>query len=193
MSPWLIRPLRFLACPGLVIAMLAGGCSRGRVSESPDGPTAEELVAFYTPRGIKILPFTKPRSFDDDLIPDGVEVSLRTLDGAGDSVKAYGVFNFELYEFREAAGNHHGERIHFWEQAVLGIEDQKQFWERVTTTYQFQLSWAGRPLSPQRKYVLDVSFQAPGGQRLFDSYVMEFRIDRQEMMDSLSTAGAAGE
>lgn len=160
------------------------GCAPGRVPETHGGPTTEELVGYYSPKKIKILPFTRPRSFDDDLLPDGIEVSLRALDGAGDSVKAFGTFIIELYEHRNAAANNRGEPLLNWELKLLTLDDQKLYWERVTTTYQFQLTWEEQPIAPQQKYVLDVSFQAPGAERLFDTYEMEFKIDRQEILDS---------
>jgi hypothetical protein len=163
-----------------------GGCSQGRVSTDPGGPTPEELIAYYSPRSIKILPFTKAKSFDNDAIPDGIEVSLRTLDGAGDSIKAYGTFLFELYAYEMATADHRGPRIQSWNPSVLTLDDQKAYWERVTTTYQFQLSWEGVPIPPQRKYILTASFQAPGGERLFDEYEFEFRVDRREILEGLS-------
>ena len=75
----------------LVLSLVSvGGCRRGQLTATVEEPTAEEMVGYYSPRSIKLLPFTKPRSFDNDLIPDGIGVSLRTLDAAGDPVKAYG-------------------------------------------------------------------------------------------------------
>lgn len=167
-------------------SLSAIGCHRGRISESEGGPTAEQLVSYYSPRSIKILPFTKARSFDDDAIPDGLGISLRTLDAAGDPVKAYGTFMFELYTFHSASLNKRGELLQTWTQPVASIEEQKQFWERVTATYEFQLSWEGNPLPPQKRYVLVASFQAPGGDRLFDQYELEFRVNREEIRDALT-------
>ena len=98
-----------------IVCLAAGSmlaCSQHHVPTERDGPTTEELVAFYSPRSIKILPFTKPASFDrEDAIPDGIEVSLRALDGAGDPVKAYGSFVFELFPFENATSDHKGPRV----------------------------------------------------------------------------------
>lgn len=175
---------------GIVVAtsvlLWGAACQRGEISQTPDGPSVEELIAFYSPRSIKIQPFTKPRSFDDDAIPDGIAVSLRTLDAAGDPVKAYGVFIFELYAFRSALGDRRGELIQTWRQTILSTRDQKQFWERITASYEFQLSWEGRPIAPQRKYILVASFQSPGSDRLFDQYEFEFRVVREEILDALT-------
>lgn len=164
-----------------IVAISLIGCTRGGVAESPQGPTTEQLISYYSPRSVKILPFTKPRDFDNDGLPDGIGVSLRPLDGSGDPVKAYGVFVFELYGYRPASGDHRGELLQTWQQPVTSPNDQKQFWERVTSTYEFQLSWEGQPVPPQKKYILTVSFQSPGSERLFDEYEFEFRVPREEM------------
>ena len=186
---------RSTAAGGLLVGfLLAGvsflaGCHRGEISETSQGPTTEQLISFYSPRSIRVLPFTKPRSFDGDAIPDGLAVSLQPIDAAGDPVKAYGVFNFELFAYRNGAGDHRGDSIQTWTQPLASLEDQKKFWEHVTATYEFQLSWEGNPLQPQKKYILTVSFQAPGSKRLFAEYEFEFRIPREEMRGSLGARG----
>lgn len=174
---------------GLLVSMmllLIGGCQRGSVSQTGDGPTAEELVKFYSPRSIQVLPFTKPRSFDADDIPDGLAVSLRPLDAAGDPVKAYGNFMFELYSYRPASTDHRGQLLQTWNQQINNLEDQKKFWERVTATYEFQLSWEGSPIPPQQRYILAASYQAPGSERLFAEYEFEFRITREDLINAMS-------
>lgn len=177
-------PVIPLVCGLLCIA----GCPRGEVPEMASELTEAQLLEYYSPQSIKILPFTKPRSFDDDAFPDGIAVSLRPFDGAGDPFGAYGTFIFELYAFRSAAGDHRGELLQTWRQPVANPDDRKRFWERVTSTYEFQLSWEGRPIPPQKKYLLAVSFQAPGGTRLFDEYTFEFRVPQQEILNALSEA-----
>lgn len=181
----------FVAEGTLGISLLSGvlfvtGCPRGDVPEISEGPTTEQLIDYYSPRRIKILEFTKPRSFDDDAIPDGIGVSLRPLDGAGDPVKAYGTFIFELYAYRPASGSPRGQLLQTWTQPVVSLDDQKRFWERVTSTYEFQLSWEGQPVPPQKKYILAVSFQAPGSKRLYDEYAFEFRVRREEILNALA-------
>lgn len=180
-----IVPIGLLLASSLVLNLLCG-CQRGSIGQTGDGPTVEELVKYYSPREIKVLPFTKPRSFDSDIFPDGIGVSLRPLDEAGDPVKAYGTFMFELFAYRGGLGSRRGELLQTWTQPVLGAADQKQFWERVTSTYEFQLSWEGRPLSPDQKYILVASFQSPGSERLFDEYEFQFRVNREEIIHALT-------
>jgi hypothetical protein len=170
----------FIALPFL----FGTGCHRGEIGQAGEPPSAEEMVKFYSPTAIKILPFTKARSFDDDAIPDGIGVSLRPLDSAGDPVKAYGTFIFELFAYKQALGSHRGELLQSWTQPVLGPTDQKKFWERVTSTYDFQLSWEGKPIAPDRRYVLTASFQSRGSDRLFDEYQFDFRANREEIINA---------
>jgi len=131
------------------------------------------------PDKIKILPFTRPKSFDRDAIPDGIEVAVQTVDAMGDPVKAWGSFRFELYRLREASNDPRGERLHDWEQPLATIRDQRGFWDRVTQTYRFQLEWGGAPLKPNDHYVLDVTYQPPDdADRVFaEPFVFEFEPD----------------
>lgn len=175
--------MAFFACGALACC----GCGRGQIEDTAEGPSTDDLVAYYSPRTIKILPFTKPRSFDEeDAIPDGIGVSLRALDSSGDPVKAYGTFVFELYGYKNALGGHRGPLIQTWTQPVRDVSDQKKFWERITTMYEFQLSWEGAPIPPQKKYILVASFQAAGSDRLFDEYEFEFNVAREEILEALS-------
>jgi hypothetical protein len=169
-------------------ALSAGeGCGRGHVSDLGD-LTDSQLVQLYSPRKIEVLPFTKVRSFDEDPIPDGIEVCLRPLDEMGDPVKVYGHFLFELFVWRDASGDRAGERLETWPQSLLSPADQKTFWDRVTSTYTFQLLWEGGRFPSARKYLLKVTFQSPGGVRLFAEYPFEFRVDPSEMRPAASAA-----
>lgn len=150
-----------------------------------EGPSTEELAAIYSPKQLKVLSFTKPKSFDGDLIPDGILASVRTLDSTGDEVKAYGKFMFELYDYQPGTADRRGERIGFWDPSLRSPEDQRRFWDRFTRAYEFELLWEGGPIRPQRRYILAASFQAPGGQRLFDEYEFDFSVDRQEILEAM--------
>lgn len=184
------RLSRSMVLTGLGLALTAGAsCMRGEIRDTGEGPTREQLVEYYSPAQIQILPFTKVRSFDDDVVPDGLAVSLRPLDGAGDPVKAYGSFLFELYAYQPATADHRGKRLQRWTQSIRTPEDQRTFWERVTSTYEFQLSWEGNPLPNNKKYLLTASFEAPGAKRLFDEYEFEFRLNPQTVPED-ATASA---
>jgi hypothetical protein len=93
-----------------------------------------------------------------------------------------------LYAFRPASSDHRGELLQTWNQSILTPDDERQFRERVTSTYEFQLSWEGQPIPPQKKYILTASFQSPGSERLFDEYEFEFRLPREQMRPTGETA-----
>ena len=64
----------------LVLSLASvGGCRRGQLTAAAEEPTAEEMVGYYSPRSIKLLPFTKPRSFDNDLIPAALQSQFSAL------------------------------------------------------------------------------------------------------------------
>ena len=141
-------------------------------------PSSQDVIDLASPRRLEVLPFTRPKSFDDDPVPDGVELTLRTLDRMGDPVKCWGSFHVELSHYRMASGDRHGERIKSWDVVIGSVKDQAVCWDRVTQTYRFQLGWQGAPLEPRKKYILDVTFEPPGGDRVFaEPYVFEFSPD----------------
>jgi len=164
----------------LVAAVLAGACVGGCRSTTPRPPTTQlardEYLGLYQPRRVRILEdFTRPASFDDDEVPDGLEVWVRLHDGLGDSVKGYGSFRFELYAFRQASGERRGDRLMVWDQSIGSIADQRRFWNDVMQMYEFPLRW-DRPVPPQQRYVLELVYTTPWGRRLFDQRVFEFRL-----------------
>lgn len=172
----------------LVLAgvLLGGACNRGAV-RSADGVSESDMVKLYGPQKIEILPFTKFRSFDKDSIPDGMEVALRPVDEMGDPIKVFGTFIFELSQYRNASGNRAGERLESWTQQILSTDDQKRFWDRMTSTYTFQLAWEGGEFPTLgKKYWLAVSFQGPGGKRLFAETAIDFDVSRGQIREELS-------
>ena len=179
----LVKTVCLIAAAGACGGALSG-CHDGVMMGTASDPTPEELIRYYSPQSLKVLPFTKPRSFDEDAFPDGVGVSVRTQDGAGDPVKAYGTFLFELYAYKSGLASHRGELLNTWQQAVRNPNDQKTYWERVTSTYEFQLSWEGKPVPPQERYILVAYFQSPGSKRLTDEYAFEFRATRDEILNA---------
>ncbi|MFQ6048963.1 MAG: hypothetical protein ACE5K7_06330 [Phycisphaerae bacterium] len=164
------------------ILVVAAGCQGDWQLAGGGGKAA--TAELYLPRRIEILPFTKVRSFDDDAIPDGIEVVLRPIDSLGDAIKTYGQYHFEVYEYRKGSAQRKGERVGFWQVGVGTMADQRRFWDRITRTYQFRLSW-DRPLQPGRKYVLQVTYWPPSGKRLFAEHVLEFRLAAEQIRQVL--------
>jgi len=165
---------------------LVGGCEKRDGWGVAENASSDEMLKLYMPTQIDILPFTKPRSWDDDQIPDGLEVVLRPLDSFGDQTKAIGCFRFELYTFRKADADPHGKRIGFWEENLTTRDAQAMHWDKITRTYRFRLAWTGdAPKIPQGKYVLDVTFLAPNGVRLNDTYIFEARLPKEVYKENI--------
>lgn len=168
-----------------LLPLLLAACQKP-APPNPDQPTAEEMARLYGPTRIEVLPFTSFRSFDDDAIPDGIEVTLRPLDELGDPVKVFGTFIFELYPYQAASGHRAGPRLECWTQVVADAAAQRQFWDRVTSTYVFQLVWEGGEFpAVGRKYRLEVTYQGPGGKRLFGTHDFEFSLSRGRLREEL--------
>ena len=161
-----------------VFTVAAGlGCQSG----GPAGlPTEADRLRMYTlmlPEAIKIQPFTKIASFDEDEVPDGVLVVLRPLDRFGDPVKATGLFYFELWTYQNASSERRGERIAFWEQTIDSPDTVSLHWTRAEM-YEFQLGWieGADAIRPDRKYLLTATYRPPWDETIRDEYVMEFHL-----------------
>jgi len=164
----------------LLALCLAAGCQKDRggirqLTGQPPAlttcPSADCQIDLLMPRSIEILPFTRPATFDEDLIPDGIEVVLRPLDAFGDQTKAVGLFRFELYQFRKASSEPRGHRLGVWQVDVSTKAAQKSHWDRITRTYRFRLLWTGRR-AVEAKYILEVTFMSQWGRRLSSLYTI---------------------
>jgi hypothetical protein len=143
-------------------------------------PTEGERVEMFSlmlPQELKIQPFTRIQSFDDDEIPDGILAVVRPLDRFGDPVKAVGLFYFELWSYRDASGDRKGERLAFWERNIATAEEVRLYWTRVQM-YEFRLAWTEgvEDIRPGRKYILTATYRAPWEETIRDEYVFEFHL-----------------
>jgi len=185
------RMLARLLVSGFVglAGIFALGCEPARRVDLEQLPAEKaEMVGYYLPSQIEILPFTKVDSFDEDAIPDGITAVIRPTDVLGDPVKAYGTVRFELYEHLEASGLNKGKRLTVWQHVLASPAQQSRYWDRVTQTYQFQLAWQ-QPLKPNTKYVLEVVYENPAGVRLFDDFVFEFAPKIEQIKQELRRTG----
>jgi hypothetical protein len=178
-----------LAGCGLLVVGLVCGCSgtktpKGKISSMP--PSRAEMMSYYLPTQVEILPFTKPASFDARGLPDGINAVIRPLDVVGHAVKAYGIMRFELYDYVPASGLSKGKQLMVWNQVLNTPTDQRKYWDNVTQSYQFQLLWR-QPLEPNKKYVLEVFYENPAGVRLTSDYVFEFAPNTERIKEQLRT------
>jgi hypothetical protein len=143
-------------------------------------PTEKErvdMLALMLPQSIKIQPFTKIRSFNEDDIPDGILAVVRPLDKFGDPVKAVGLFYFELWTYVEASGLPRGERLAYWERNITSSEEVRLYWTRAEM-YEFQLAWTAgvEAVQPGRKFVLTATWRAPWDETFQDEYIIDFQL-----------------
>ncbi|NLX22226.1 MAG: hypothetical protein GXY55_11255 [Phycisphaerae bacterium] len=166
-------------------ATLGAACSGCR-STGPDHlPRESERVAMLSlmlPHEVHIQPFSKIASFNEDRIPDGILAVVRPVDPFGDPVKAVGLFYFELWSYRNASGDHKGERLEFWDQMIDNPEDVRRHWKRAQM-YEFQLAWTqgAGAVQPGRKYILTVSYRTPWDTTIQDEHVLEFHLPGESL------------
>ena len=135
------------------------------------------------PAKIEILDFTKPKSWDDDSIPDGIEVVLRPYDSFGDETKAIGTFRFELYEFQRANTEPKGKRVAFWQEDLTTKDAQMRHWD-FTRSYRFRLAWTEERIKPG-KYVLEATYISPSNLRLTDTYIMDAQVPKEQLKENI--------
>ncbi len=176
----------YAAAGGLAVCLaVAAGCRQGTKMDLAALPADEAAVAgYYLPVRIEILPFTKVGSFDARGLPDGINAVVRPVDVMGDSVKAYGTMRFELYDYVPASALRRGEQLMVWNQTLQTPDQQSKHWDGVTQSYQFQLAWR-QPLQPNRKYILEVVYTNPAGERLTSEHVLEFAPSASQIRQQL--------
>ncbi len=135
------------------------------------------MLSLMLPQRIKIEPFTKIKSFNQDDIPDGILMVVRAFDKFGDPVKAVGSWYFELWTYQNASGDIKGERLAFWDRNMGSAEEVRLYWTRAQM-YEFQLAWTGsvEGLQPGRQFVLTATYRAPWDETFQDQYVLEFQM-----------------
>ncbi len=162
---------------GVLGLMAAAGCRSPRGPEYvPSEPEKVEMLSLMVPDRLKIEPFTKITSFNEDQIPDGILAVVRPLDRLGDPVKAAGLLYFELWTFVNASGERKGERLAFWDRTIATADDMKTHWTRAQM-YEFQLAWTqgGEVVQPGQRYVLTATYRTPWDTTIQDEYVLEFQ------------------
>ena len=155
-------------CSSVFICGLLSGCGTG-------GGLRGNRPAMFEPAEIRINPtFTRFRSFDNDLTPDGVEADVELRDEFDDATKGGGHVYFELYAYVPEGADVRGEQVG---QAVRydlsTVGAQREHWQNVVRTYRFRLPW--QDLDPTERYVLTATYlpgEGAGGERLFDRLVI---------------------
>ncbi len=135
------------------------------------------MLALMLPQRIKIQPFTKIKSFNEDQVPDGILAVVRAYDKLGDPVKAVGPWYFELWTYENASGQRKGQRLAFWDRSVSTAEEIRLYWTRAQM-FEFQLAWTSgvEEIKPGNKYILTATYRAPWDETFQDEYVMQIDL-----------------
>ena len=173
------EPLRFGALGAILAALAAAGpigCEGGKFGLPGAEPwekkperadiAVPEPIHLLLPQAIRIHPFTGMRTFDETGGVKGIDVRIEALDAYGDPTKAFGKFQFTLYQFRTDSPNHRGPRIATWEEDLLAPKQNLVHWDNITRTYVFKLQWF-RAIPVGSKFLLVASFDSPFTQRKF--------------------------
>lgn len=176
----------------LSTAFAAAGCHSTGPDQMPQERDRVAMLSLMLPSEIKIEPFTKVRSFNDDDIPDGILAIVRPVDRFGDPVKAVGLFYFELWEYRQASQDRKGERIEFWDRPINSTDDVRSHWSRAQM-YEFQLAWTQGEgsIRPGRKYLFTATYRTPWDTTISDEYVIDFPSIGQTPAEAPTTAATA--
>lgn len=144
-----------------------GGCEKKQ-------PPVEQMIELLMPQQVRIVEaFTGFRSFDEDDVPDGIELLLQPVDSFGDPVKMAGTVRVELYEYLQASGNRDGRRLcDPWEVPLQTREDQSKYWNNVTGMYEIPLEIPAGVAATGLKFVLVVTYNSPLGTHLTDESVL---------------------
>lgn len=159
----------------IALACLLGGAACTERRAAIQDADTEQMVRLLMPQRIEIVEaFTGFKSFDDDEIPDGIELLILPKDSFGDAVKIAGTIRAELYTYRQASGNREGERVcDPWEIELLTDKDQKRYWNMVTGMYEVELEFPAGVTPAGEKYVLVVTYHTPLAEHMTDECVLE--------------------
>lgn len=158
----------------MLLAILGGGCSQQRAT--PDQAAREEMLRLLMPERIEIIqPFTRIRSFDNDTVPDGIELLVRAVNHLGNpGLMLVGDVRVEIYGYVPASADHKGPQIDYWDIPLKTRSDQQQYWNQLTQMYEFSLRVNAAELPKAQKFVLQVTYGSPLGERLTDEFVLDY-------------------
>ena len=135
----------------------------------------QQMVRLLMPQRVEIVEaFTRFASFDDDALPDGIELLILPVDSFGEAVKIAGTVRVELYAFEQASGEQKGMRVCApWEIELLTEQDQERYWNTVTGMYEAELELPAGAVPRGEKYVLLVTYNTPLAEHMTDECVLE--------------------
>ncbi len=168
-----MKPIVFVY-PCLAVVVHVAGCATP--PGSSDVAARREMLALLMPSRIEIIEsFTRVKSFDDDAIPDGIELFLEavnTLDNPG--LMITGRIQAALYQYVPASGDQKGQRLQQWDIELDTVHQQRRYWNALTQMYEFRLGIDPSRIPPASKYVLAVLYSSPLGEHLSDECILSY-------------------
>lgn len=172
----------------MLVAALPFSCSRQLVPEY-DQQEQRRLLSTIAPTKIDILDsLTQPVSFDQDGLPDGVEVVIAATDGQAEPSKLVGQMVFELYTHRQPSADPKGQQLQTWQVPVTNSADQEKYWNRATRQYEFPLKVNAAGLPRQPKFVLVARYTNPWNEHLEDEALLDLSSLISELKAELRSA-----
>ncbi len=182
-APRMCGGLFRLAVSHATIGGLLAVCGCAVSTVQIDEAAQRQMLELLLPDRIEIVePFTRVKSFDDDAVPDGIELLLQAvnpLDNPG--LMIVGRVRVELYEYLPSTGDHKGRRMENWDIELVTTEQQRKHWNALTQMYEFRLGINPETIAPAdqqagfaRKFVLTATYLPPVGDRLSDECVLQY-------------------
>jgi hypothetical protein len=136
------------------------------------------MLALLMPQRVEIVePFTGVKSFDDDAVPDGIELLLQAVNSLENpGLMIVGTVRVELYEHVPASAEHKGRRLEHWNINLTTADEQRVYWNGLAQMYEFPLGIDTTKIPPADKYVLAVTYTSPLGGRLTDECIVTYKL-----------------
>ncbi len=159
----------------LVSLLLLVGCTTTKPVS--DQAARDKMLALLMPAKVDIVePFTRVKSFDDDAVPDGIELWVQAANSLGNAgLNIVGTVRAELYEYVPASAEHRGRRLEQWQIDLATVEQQRKYWSSLTQMYEFRLAIDPTNIPAAGQYVLTVTYNSPLGEHLTDECVIAHR------------------
>lgn len=166
-----MKPIVFV-CSCLAVLLHVAGCATP--PGTSDVAAQREMLALLMPSRIEIVEsFTRVKSFDGDVMPDGIELFLEAvnaLDNPG--LMITGRIQAALYQYVPASGDQKGQRLQQWDIELVTVQQQRTYWNALTQMYEFRLGIDPARIPPAAKYVLAVIYSSPLGEHLSDECIL---------------------
>ncbi len=168
----------------MVLPLSLAGCAAP--NSGIDDPAKRAMLDLLLPTRVEIVePFTRVRSFDDDLDPDGIEVLLQAINGMDNrGLMIAGTVRIELFEQIPGSADRKGRRLEHWDVDLTTQENQKRFWNQLTQMYEFRLGVDLTRIPTAGKFVLLTTYNSPLGEHLNDECVLTYLGTKQESRET---------